>query len=475
MQIERLAVALRPRSPWEAIDLGFRMARVWWRPLFGAWFASTLPVALVLAALLPSHPWMALLLLWWGKPLYERAPLYVISRSVFGDPPGWRETLRALPGEWRRGALYSLTLHRPTRARAFTLPVIQLEGLRWGAMSRRQQVLRRGVLGVAGLFQVTCLVLELSVVLSLYGLVLLFVPTVELRTLWDGLGGDVVTGYDWLHYVFVYLAFSAIGPFYVAGGFGLYINRRMELEGWDIELVFRRLAQRTARGPLAAALVGAFLVGALAAPAPVAAAERLPASEARRVIDEIVETETTSEWRLRPFESRRGGALPELGGMLAGLLRWGLLVAGVIALVYFLSKLEFRGRGRDAGDRGEALPERVAGLDIRPESLPDDVVATAAAWWREGRAREAMSLLYRGALAHLVTRHALRVPESATEGECVERARASPEPPLVDDFAALTGSWQRVAYAHETPPDDTFRELCTRWSRHLRRGAEVPS
>ena len=128
--------------------------------------------------------------------------------------------------------------------RSFTLPVIQLEGLRWGAMSRRHQVLRRGVLGVAGLFQVTCLLLEIAVVLSLYGLLLLFVPTIDLRTLWDGLGGDVVTRYDWLHYAFVYLAFSAIGPFYVAGGFGLYINRRMELEGWDIELVFRRLAQR---------------------------------------------------------------------------------------------------------------------------------------------------------------------------------------------------------------------------------------
>jgi hypothetical protein len=29
-------------------------------------------------------------------------------------------------------------------------------------------------------------------------------------------------------------------PFYVAGGFALYLNRRAELEAWDIEQEFRR-------------------------------------------------------------------------------------------------------------------------------------------------------------------------------------------------------------------------------------------
>ncbi len=82
-----------------------------------------------------------------------------------------------------------------------------------------------------------------------------------------------------------------------------------------------------------------------------------------------------------------------------------------------------------------------------------------------------MSLLYRGALLHLVRDHGLRVPESATEGECL-RALSPADPgasPLRDDFAALTESWQRVAYAHETPIEESFRDLCRRWQRHLRR------
>jgi ABC-type sugar transport system permease subunit len=40
------------------------------------------------------------------------------------------------------------------------------------------------------------------------------------------------------------LAYAAVvaflEPFYVAAGFGMYVNRRVELEAWDIEQEFRR-------------------------------------------------------------------------------------------------------------------------------------------------------------------------------------------------------------------------------------------
>jgi hypothetical protein len=35
-------------------------------------------------------------------------------------------------------------------------------------------------------------------------------------------------------------AVAFLEPFYVAAGFGEYINRRVELEAWDIEQEFRR-------------------------------------------------------------------------------------------------------------------------------------------------------------------------------------------------------------------------------------------
>jgi len=36
------------------------------------------------------------------------------------------------------------------------------------------------------------------------------------------------------------VAVAFLEPFYVAAGFGMYINRRVELEAWDIEQEFRR-------------------------------------------------------------------------------------------------------------------------------------------------------------------------------------------------------------------------------------------
>jgi hypothetical protein len=36
MDLERVAAVIRPRTPWEAVDLGFGMARAWWKPVWAA-------------------------------------------------------------------------------------------------------------------------------------------------------------------------------------------------------------------------------------------------------------------------------------------------------------------------------------------------------------------------------------------------------------------------------------------------------
>jgi hypothetical protein len=41
-----------------------------------------------------------------------------------------------------------------------------------------------------------------------------------------------------------WLAVSFIEPFYVGAGFGLYLNRRTQLEAWDLEIAFRRMRKR---------------------------------------------------------------------------------------------------------------------------------------------------------------------------------------------------------------------------------------
>ena len=65
MQLDRVALHLRRRGPWEAIDLGCAMARTWWRPLIVAWLAIYLPTAVVLYAVFYAQPLIAVALMWW--------------------------------------------------------------------------------------------------------------------------------------------------------------------------------------------------------------------------------------------------------------------------------------------------------------------------------------------------------------------------------------------------------------------------
>ena len=121
MELERLSVRLRQRNPWEAIDLGFAMARQWWREVYGAWLVMFVVLAVVACVALP--PTWALFSVWWLKPALDRIVLHVLAGAVFGSRPTLRETLRDLPRYAWNGLLLSLTLYRLSPVRSFTLPI----------------------------------------------------------------------------------------------------------------------------------------------------------------------------------------------------------------------------------------------------------------------------------------------------------------------------------------------------------------
>src|SRR6266566_4277444 len=158
MQLDKLAVALRPRSGWEAVDLGVRMGQAWARALWGAWLplylALTSAIAVGVGYALESPAWAALVI-WWLKPLYDRLALHVLAHAVFGELPDWYATLRALPRLlWRTGLLPALALRplawlRLNVMRSFVLPVTQLEGLSGKPARERRRLLARQAGGTA--------------------------------------------------------------------------------------------------------------------------------------------------------------------------------------------------------------------------------------------------------------------------------------------------------------------------------------
>jgi hypothetical protein len=81
------------------------------------------------------------------------------------------------------------------------------------------------------------------------------------------------------------------------------------------------------------------------------------------------------------------------------------------------------------------------------------VGAAAAALARAGRLREALSLLYRGALSELVHKRGVQLLVSHTEGDVL---RLSGEMPYL---RSLIDAWRSCAYARRMPPSPAVERL----------------
>ena len=87
MNLDKVTVELRPRSEWEAVDLGVRMINRDARAIYRVWFAITLPLLAVACAIVLFSPYPALgsLLYWWLEPVADVPILRIISRRLFGE------------------------------------------------------------------------------------------------------------------------------------------------------------------------------------------------------------------------------------------------------------------------------------------------------------------------------------------------------------------------------------------------------
>lgn len=457
MQAADIAIGLRRRSPWEAMDLGLTMLQRWWRQAYlpHLLFAVPLMAAAIATGWWVERAWVALLIIWWLKPAYDRVVLHVLSRAVFGELP----TTRAVFGtakQWLGTGLFAALLLRlwPDTTRSFALAVRQLEGQSGRAGRERRAVLGRRVGSYATWLTLTCLALEIFVLMGSFGLITeLFLPAKAsegqgLLELVFGNSEDTgrLFGFD---DAFAYAAaVLLLEPYYVAAGFGLYLNRRTLLEGWDIEVALRRIAAKHA-----AALVLA-LGGMLAfwAPTPTLAQEKDPKQEIAKVLEakEFGYYKDVKRWRSRAEQGPepKGWDLSWLRGVGYALAKAGevLMWIGAGALIAYALWWAARMLPRFRGPPAEPYrpPAALFGMDLAPEKLPPDVAAAAAALAREGKLREALGLLYRGALSELVHKRGVQLLASHTEGEAVRLAR-------IAYFGALVDTWQQCAYARRLP------------------------
>ena len=496
MRPEDLDVALRPRSSWEAMELGTALLRrhagAVWRP----WLLATLPVLVALnaAAWMLDRVWLAALLMWWLKPLFDRIPLYVLSRGVFGHTPSAAETLRA---QWHfgRDVLPAYLLwRRLSPARSLLMPVDLLEGSAAAHRRARRRVVGGPAYGQAALLTWTCWHFELALALGVVAAVFMAVPPEllpdSLNSFWMLLRAGPP---PWLELAFnavAWLAVSVVGPFYVAAGFGLYLNRRTETEAWDVELAFRRLRERLlarASAPLAIAPLGLLLACALLSP-PTVHAQQADADEKPATLEQVFGPDhvddarfrdaaartyrdpllggqrTVVEWRLKSPPEERNEEGPDLTGLAALLSRigeWMLWIAVAVLVVLVIATAPrwlpwLRGSAR----RARAGTPAVATAPLAtPEALPEDIAAAARRLWQSGRPRDALALVYRGSVEAMARDAQVELPPGATEAQCLRAARKLPLPAARELFARVVRVWQYAAYAGRLPDETEFDSL----------------
>lgn len=497
MKLNNMTANIRLRSPWEACDLGFAMVMHNWRSIFPAWTLLLSTFALLIFVLLPEdYLEYAPILLWWFKPLYDRVLLHIYSRQVFAEPVSTADIFSALSQLIGRTGLFSaMTWRRFSLSRGFNLPIWQLEQLRGKPRKERQNLLHLQSHSHAVWLTIACINLEFIIIFSLYAIVLLLDPTDHAQ---DYLLGIFESNFDtetlyWgrlIYFVVYALTIWLIEPFYMAASFSLYLNRRTQLEAWDIELVFRSLGDRL-RGLTQQAFVLALAAIALsmltapitpvfaneAAKTEYLASEPLPATESRQQIDDIMKLDAFSQvrkverWTPREKEETKPEDVAEwvkeiqvaFASFTKGLLWIAVIILVVLAFVYRKQILAMLKPVRSK-TKTHAPPDILFGMDIRPESLPDDIAAHSRALWDTGQYREALSLLYRGALMRLTRHEQLPIADSHTEGDILQLASQQLKGQKIIWLTAVTRVWQEIAYAHRIPDTSRVYPLFADWS-----------
>jgi len=147
----------------------------------------------------------------------------------------------------------------------------------------------------------------------------------------------------------------------------------------------------------------------------------------------------------------------------AGAARALLWVAAILAVgilgLYIARFVQLR--RKTAQPAGLVTPTHVRELDIRPESLPENIGPTALGIWEHGEHRAALALLYRGLLSRLAHTHSVPIHDSTTEGECLQLATANLSPTRVTYIARLIQVWQRAVYGNISPTCEEVRFLCS--------------
>lgn len=133
---------------------------------------------------------------------------------------------------------------------------------------------------------------------------------------------------------------------------------------------------------------------------------------------------------------------------------------------------------RKSHNENMVLPDTLFGLDMRPDNFPDNIEMFAQELWENNKKRQAISLLYRGALIFVFSKNRFTLSSGATEQDCLRYLKIHNNSKQLSNnvhnditlnrFSLITDHWINVAYAHKLPTDEVFYGLSKGWNTIFR-------
>jgi hypothetical protein len=460
--------ALRQKDAREAADAGILL----WRENFThfiIFFAIPFWVCAFVLRLIPADFWyLSWLILWLLKPLFDRLILHVVSIRFFENDAGYKRLFKGLGRTLTRGLLGDLLWRRfsPSRSSIMPMRVLEPRGKSAKETSKRKALLNEGGLRYCSLLTVWGIALEAALLfgemLFLYTIADLF----SLYNLYPNGEGEPFLFYAWC---FNYMLIESI---YVCMGFNLYINSRINVEGWDIEIIFRGLAEKIKSKKIVCISV-IFCLFSLFLPASVSADDKFDAylSKTEVPLETLQEIYSSPEfgsekdsWGIRlknkpevkePKDYNFDNIVSGIRKFFSSGLRLILIViiAGLAVFLFFFVRRSINERKFVSKDSSMTIMRGISMLN------PDELLKKSLEFFEQGNLRMAWGYCTAAAILSWSFYRNIVFPPNATENDCADIVGSAPcDPEENKAFRTLINHWISFAYAGRVPSEGSFEE-----------------
>jgi hypothetical protein len=471
----KIDAGLKRKDFREAADAGLLL----WRENFYSFlpfFAITFWICAFIPRILLPGNWQYLswIIIWWLKPLFSRIVLHIISIRFFDRSAGFKRLFFGLGKNLLRGLAGDLLWRRFNPLRSVMMPVrvLELNIKSRKRISERKKTLEKGGINYCFLLTIWGVAVEIALLTGMFFFFMVINQLMFNNTLFSESFWDIE--------IFIYAAwcfnYMLIETIYTCMGFSLYINSRLEIEGWDIEITFRNFAEKLKEKSKYAVLLVLMTI-CLFTPLKSFADNRdesldsslsndIPFEVLQFILDSPELGGEEDSWGIRfrnlPQEEETNteinpNHLGNLREILAYILRFFLIFVFLGLLIFLLIYL-YKNKKNKTSEKKYHNFKTIHNIQIKD---PKILLEKAKTFYEQENIRLAWGYCTAAAIQSWSYYRGITFPPNATESDCanivISKTNVNPCP-QTELFNRLIKHWIHIAYAGKIPPQGSFEE-----------------